>query len=39
MNIDDIAEDLGYTERSSFDRAFKNLYQLTPSEYRQRYGL
>ena len=38
LSIDEIASDLGYTERGSFDRAFKQLYHLTPSEYRLRYA-
>ena len=35
-NIRDIAEHLGYTETSTFHRAFRKWMGLTPGEYRQQ---
>jgi len=34
--LDDIAEQLGYSEKSSFCRAFKRATRLTPSHYRSQ---
>jgi len=35
MSIEDVASNLGYTEMSSFSRAFKTWTGMTPMEYRQ----
>lgn len=35
--IQEIAEIVGYSERSSFERAFKQKYRISPVEYRKRY--
>lgn len=35
--IKDIAFSIGYAERSSFDRAFKQKYRISPVAYRQLY--
>lgn len=35
MDIRDIAEHLGFTETSTFHRAFKKWFQQTPNEFRQ----
>lgn len=37
MPLKDIAEDVGYTNVSSFIRRFKQLTGLTPGEYRKQY--
>lgn len=39
MEIRDIAEHLGFTETSTFHRAFKKWHQLTPNEYRQQLSV
>jgi ligand-binding sensor domain-containing protein/AraC-like DNA-binding protein len=33
----DIAHDVGYNSKSAFNRAFKNVTQMTPSQYRKKY--
>ncbi len=38
-SINEIAEDLGYINTSSFFRGFKKFYKKTPSEYRQEKHL
>ncbi len=35
LSLDDVAEQLGYAEQSSFGRAFKRWTGLTPQQYRQ----
>jgi AraC-like DNA-binding protein len=34
--LDEIADQLGYAEKSSFCRAFKRATKMTPSTYRSR---
>jgi AraC-like DNA-binding protein len=34
-NINDICEELGYTNRTYFNRAFKKQYGVTPGQYRK----
>ena len=36
--INEIGEDVGYTDSNYFCRAFKASYGMTPSEYRNRYS-
>lgn len=36
-SLDDIATNLGYSEQSSFGRAFKRWTGLTPKQYRRRF--
>lgn len=38
LNLVDVALMLGFSEQSSFQRAFKRWYQLTPGEYRRQRG-
>ncbi len=38
ISLDDVAANLGYSEQSSFGRAFKRWTGLTPKQYRQRVG-
>lgn len=35
MKIIDIALELGYSNASKFAKAFKDIYGVTPSEYRK----
>lgn len=35
--INEISETIGFEEAKSFSNAFKNLFGITPSEYRKRY--
>lgn len=37
--IEDIAEEVGYSDLSSFRRLFRKLSGLTPGEYRRRFRL
>ena len=37
LSINEILEKTGYFDRSYFHKVFKKHYNLTPSEYRQRY--
>lgn len=34
LTIDDVADELGYSDRSGFSRAFKRMYSKTPGEFR-----
>jgi two-component system response regulator YesN len=36
MSIEEISEQLGYTDYRSFHRIFKRMNSITPSEYRKR---
>lgn len=36
MKIDDIAEQVGYSEGKNFNRVFKKAFGLSPKEYKQR---
>ena len=36
FTLDDVAANLGYSEQSSFGRAFKRWTGLTPKQFRQR---
>ncbi|WP_295125699.1 AraC family transcriptional regulator [uncultured Chitinophaga sp.] len=36
--IDDVADELGYSDRSGFTRAFKRMYSKTPGEFRQMWN-
>lgn len=36
LNITEISATLGYSDRTKFEKAFKRLYGVTPTEYRQR---
>ncbi len=38
MSLDDVAASLGYSEQSSFGRAFKRWTGMTPKEYRRRHA-
>ncbi|MGB3620566.1 AraC family transcriptional regulator [Ketobacter sp. MCCC 1A13808] len=38
-SLDDVAANLGYSEQSSFGRAFKRWTGLTPKQYRQKISL
>lgn len=38
IKISDIAERLGYADNHYFSKAFRNYYQLTPTEYRKGLG-
>jgi AraC-like DNA-binding protein len=38
MKIADIAEKLRYSTPSNFNRHFKKVVQLTPSQYREQTG-
>ena len=35
--VDEIAEKIGFYDRSHFDKVFKNQYNITPKNYRERY--
>ena len=37
LTIPEISGRLGYSERSKFEKAFKHVYQVTPTAYRQRH--
>lgn len=37
MPLDDVAEEVGYTEPSAFRHRFRKLVGITPSAYRRRY--
>ncbi len=37
LSLDDVASNLGYSEQSSFGRAFKRWTGVTPKQYRQQY--
>jgi len=37
MSIPDIASHLGYSERSKFEKSFKNFYGLPPAQYRREH--
>ena len=37
LSLDAIAFEVGYTQRCSFERAFKNNFHISPAEYRKRY--
>ena len=39
MQIQQIAERLGYSNSNYFSKAFKNYYQLSPSEFREKYEI
>ena len=39
LPIDEIAEEVGYSDLASFRRLFRRLSGLTPSEYRRRFRL
>ncbi|MCK7557726.1 AraC family transcriptional regulator [Chitinophaga sedimenti] len=34
LTVDDVADELGYSDRSGFSRAFKRMYSKTPGEFR-----
>ena len=36
QSVDHVAHELGYTSRSSFNRAFKSIFHQDPTEYRER---
>src|SRR5262245_10105271 len=36
MDISSISEKLGYSDRSAFERAFRRLVGVTPTEYRRQ---
>lgn len=38
MNIDAIAYETGFKERGYFDKVFKQVYKITPHEYRNQYS-
>ena len=35
VNIDDLVQKLGYSERATFERAFRNKFGITPSKFRE----
>ena len=37
--IIDIALSVGFDSLSTFNRAFKNVFNLTPSEYKKKYNI
>ena len=37
LALDDVAANLGYSEQSSFGRAFKRWTGVTPKQYRHQY--
>lgn len=37
LSLDAIAFEVGYTQRCSLERAFKNSFHISPAEYRKRY--
>ena len=37
LNINEIASSIGYSDYRSFSRAFKNVYDCTPSEFQMRH--
>ena len=37
MNIEEISEDIGFSDRHSFDRAFKRWSGMTPSAFRKKH--
>lgn len=37
LTIEDIADEVGYNSKSSFNRSFKKIEGLTPSEFRDRH--
>ena len=39
MQIQQIAERLGYSNSNYFSKAFKNYYQLSPTEFREKYEI
>lgn len=39
MQIQQIAERLGYSNSNYFSKAFKNYYELSPSEFREKYEI
>ena len=38
LSVDDITEKVGYLDVSSFRRLFKREVELSPTEYRKRFG-
>lgn len=38
QSIREISEAVGYDNQLSFSRAFKKFYEISPSEYRKKYG-
>ena len=34
--IEDVADDVGYNSKSAFNRSFKKIEGITPSEYREK---
>lgn len=39
LTIDQISLDLGWQDRSHFERAFKRDFQITPAKFRSRYNM
>lgn len=39
LNVDNIAESIGYSDYSAFRKLFKRIMGCTPSAYRQRFGM
>ena len=37
LSLQEIAAEVGYNERSHFEKVFKNQYGLTPSQYRKAH--
>jgi AraC-like DNA-binding protein len=37
LTVDDVADELGYSDRSGFSRAFKRMYSKTPGEFRSMW--
>ncbi|SEA64840.1 two-component system, response regulator YesN [Arachidicoccus rhizosphaerae] len=39
MSVKDIALEMGYSDTAAFDKAFRKVFEESPTDYRKRMGI